>query len=253
MPVGRYVPEFIDGEGAGAFVSPAHAAPVGPLDRDQIASGGRWPAWLVQALVAALLTLVIGLGVLAATLRQPLAPPAIAAPPGEPTVLVGEFANLTGAPELDPLGLQLSSAVRESLVPFEEMDVLPVDPTSGRPARSPPARTCCPGSSTRRLRESRSRQRFRTMRERRFGTRPIPSQRRRDEKRRPSRPSRGRLPANSGRSVGRCTRWGGVGSTRSRDHWRRSTHMCASSPIIWLGKAAHRRRSPMRWRASNDC
>jgi tetratricopeptide (TPR) repeat protein len=135
LPVGRYVPEFLPSEGAAAAAMPAEpqglpgtgTAPVPPAAR---------PRWLMQVALGGILTLAVGIGVLATLLRSPAEPPAPAVP-SEPIVLVGQFANLTGTPELDSFGLQVASAVRESFEPFEDVDVLAADPARAAASQLP--------------------------------------------------------------------------------------------------------------------
>jgi TolB-like protein len=130
LPVGRYVPEFVAEDGLPVEERAAD-------ERENFAEAGpatglrqiRWPPSLVAAAIAAILSLAIGIGLLAVVLRSNTLPGAVA--PAEPLVLVGQFSNLTGMPELDVLGAQLSGAVRDGLAPFEDMRAGPDDPARG--------------------------------------------------------------------------------------------------------------------------
>lgn len=130
LPVGRYVPELVVENESGIDESARPPREIRARVREEtVVRPGRGPPWLLWGVWGAILSLAIGIAVLAVLLR-PVAQPVLKAP-AEPAVLVGQFSNLTGMPELDALGEQLSAAVLTGLAPFEDMRAVADDPARG--------------------------------------------------------------------------------------------------------------------------
>ncbi|HQZ12657.1 MAG TPA: hypothetical protein PK286_07190 [Devosia sp.] len=136
LPVGRYVPEFLFDQVQAAPAPVDPVPPPAPLEKRGSAtvSVKRRPEWVAYAALASgVLALAVGLGVFATRQQAPVE----AGAPTEPVVVVGQFANLSGSTGLDPFGPQISSAVEETLAPFEELGVQRADAApAGDPARS---------------------------------------------------------------------------------------------------------------------
>lgn len=137
LPVGRYVPEFesMRAEEAGAAaVSPTAAAvfdepePAAPAPPRSSRRSGRRRFW-GQAVAVLLLLLVLG-SLLAGLqmLREPSPAPIEADVPGEPTVYVSAFSNLTGLASLDLFASRLNDHLSSVLAQFEDVQVGFVEP-----------------------------------------------------------------------------------------------------------------------------
>jgi hypothetical protein len=128
LPVGRYVPEFLPLDSSDPAESPRRKAePPNPAN----ASPGGVPRppvrrrVLLPVAVAAAAVVILALGVILVTRpQQSVAPPVVAeAPPAMPSVLIGDFGNLTGIADLDGFGARLGDAVGAGLAPFEDFDI----------------------------------------------------------------------------------------------------------------------------------
>ena len=148
LPVGRYVPEFVPLEepnglpvaaespsSAPAAASETAAPAALSSDRDGPQAGRR----RMLPMAAGALVLVALVGAAFYFLRPPETGPLVVAP-SRPSVLVGEFSNLTGVTDLDQFGVRLAAGVTVALAGFEDIEV------SGAPAVGTAARPFSDGT-----------------------------------------------------------------------------------------------------------
>jgi TolB-like protein len=134
LPVGRYVPDFVPlGDPRDLSAPPAPAViDSGAPARGARAFGrvGRLAKGSRMLPIAAGVLLLMALGAAFYLLRPPESGPPVQAP-RVPSVLVGEFSNLTGLADLDQFGLRLAAGVTAGLSGFEGVEVgaTPARPT----------------------------------------------------------------------------------------------------------------------------
>jgi TolB-like protein len=127
LPVGRYVPEFeavVSGEGVLATADDTELAIAPPAALAAVtAPGPRFGRrfWL-QGLAALSLIVVLGAILVGLQALRTVPPPPVGLP-GEPTVLISNFANVTGNGSLDGFALRLSEQLGSLLAQFEDMQV----------------------------------------------------------------------------------------------------------------------------------
>lgn len=147
LPVGRYVPEFVDQSGAGAFIPPLPSlAPMAetpsPSEAEPIAEvaapAGPLPDRASRTNLGIRIGVVVALaGALAAVMGLELGwfgpgPRGYALPSG-PQVAIGAFGNMTGDPTFDAIAAGLGAALATELARFDDISVKMADMKSKPP------------------------------------------------------------------------------------------------------------------------
>ena len=138
LPVGRYVPEFeiLEAEDLAAATT-ADSVPASDASAASTPAAGARPfgrrVWMQAVAAMSVVLLLGGLLVALQVLRAPPPPETPAGPaiPGEPTVYISSFTNLSQIPALDAVVSRLNDQLSSLLAQFEDVEVGFVEP--GKP------------------------------------------------------------------------------------------------------------------------
>jgi TolB-like protein len=131
LPLGRYVPEFIQRAERAIGAVPVAAAPVGksfPPPDSEVSTPPEGVRWL--AIAALVVVISVALAVIAVRLLPASTPATAHGVPVMPAVAVGGFDNLTGNPQLDTVTDALAGDIATRLGRFEALRVVGNDPAA---------------------------------------------------------------------------------------------------------------------------